>query len=303
LYAAWLYDHIIANPDKDLAAKGQRVYIEAEVEDACKQHGIRGHLEHEHIERMIAEYTEDEKQARIYGKFQHLIGLRYKQFSRAVHVIRPFEITEKDYCVYHALDTHPRVNDAGIWIAVDRKGRKFVIDELWEKCAGGTEELAQRIKKKNEMYRVERKILEPAAFNVDQHADPPGKTLADKLSDYGLNYLPATKTRTISDKRIEDALTFQKVNLNGAEEYIKFPELYLFDSCNRTIYEFEHLRWDEWSGKAAEKKDQKQTTVDKDDHMIEDIGRILISEPQFIPMPATGNFQQDDMPNYDPYDH
>src|SRR3990167_10906993 len=40
LYAAWLYDHVIANPDKELASKGQRVYIEAEVEDACKQHGI-----------------------------------------------------------------------------------------------------------------------------------------------------------------------------------------------------------------------------------------------------------------------
>ena len=76
LWAAWLYDHIIANPDQELATKGQRVYVEAQVEDACKEHGVRGHLEHDHIMRMVAEYSEDEKQARVYGKFQHLVGLR-----------------------------------------------------------------------------------------------------------------------------------------------------------------------------------------------------------------------------------
>jgi len=298
LYAAWLYDHIIANPDKDLATKGQRIYIEAGVEAACKQHGIRGHLEHDHIQRMIAEYSEDEQQARIHGKFQHLVGLRFKQFSRTIHVVRPFEIRPRDFCVYHALDTHPRVNDAGVWIAVDVKGRKFIVDEFWEKCTGGTEEMAQRIKKKNELYRVERKLLEPAAFVQDQHTE---KSLATKLSEYGLHYLEATKTRTLSDKRIEDSLTFKKINLNGAEEFIKYPELYIFDTCQRTIYEFEHLRWDEWTGKMSERKDQKEKTVDKDDHMIECVGRILIQEPQFIPMPENNQNFGGDEPNYDPF--
>lgn len=298
LYAAWLYDHIIANPDKSLSKRGQRVYIEADIESACKQHGIRGHLEHADIERMIAEYTEDEKQARIYGKFQHLVGLRYKMFSRNIHILRPFEIDKKQWTVYHALDTHPRVNDAGIWIAVDRRGRKIVVDELWAKCQGGTEELAQRIKAKNEKYRVVRKLLEPAAFIEDQHSE---KSLATRLRDYGLNYLQATKARTASDKRIEDALTYQKVNLGDREEMIKAPELYFFDTCERTIWEFEHYRWDEWKGRTAETRGQKEKTVDKDDHMIEDIGRILIQEPAFVPL--LENNRIGGGKSYDPYDN
>jgi phage terminase large subunit-like protein len=299
LYAAWLYDHIIANPDPELEAKGQRVYIEAEVEDACKTHGIRGHLEHEHIERMIAEYTEDEKQARIYGKFQHLVGLRYKQFSRAIHVIRPFEIKRQDWVVHHALDTHPRVNDAGTWLAIDRNGRKIIVDELWEKCQGGTEELAQRIKNKNDNYRIERKLLEPAAFIEDQHSE---RSLASRLNDYGLNYIEATKNRTMSDRRIEDALTYQKVNLNNQEEFIKAPELYIFDTCKHTIYEFEHCRWDEWAGKTAERKDQKEKIIDKDDHFLENIGRILIQEPVFVPIIKERSGQNTGQ-SYDPYDN
>lgn len=298
LYAAWLYDHIIANPDQDLATKGQRVYIEADVEAACIQHGIRGHLEHEHIERMIAEYSEDEKQARVYGKFQHLIGLRFKQFSRPIHVIKPFNINFKDFSVYEALDPHPRNPDATMWLAVDRQGRKFICDELWLKCQGGTEELAERIKKKADQYRIERRIIDPSALIEDQHTK---RSLHGNLASLGLSYIEASKMRSMSDRRIEDALTYQKVNLNGSEEMIKAPEIYIFDTCVRTIYEFEHLRWDEWTGKQSEKKDQKEKTVDKDDHMIENLGRLLIQEPVFIPLP-TQNSQGATEPNYDPYD-
>ena len=301
LYAAWLYDHIIANPDKDLAKKGQRIYIEADVEAACKQHGIRGHLEHDNIQRMIDEYSEDEKQARVFGKFQHLVGLRFKQFSRPIHVIKPFDIDFKKWSVYHALDTHPRNEDAGTWIAINEKGTKIVVDEFYANCQGGTEELARRLKEKNENYRIVRKILEPAAFNEDQHADVREETLAIKLSKLGHNYLKAPKQRNASDKRIEDALTYTKVNLNGVEEFIKAPELYVFDTCARTIFELEHYRWAEWKGKTAEDKDKKEVTVDKDDHTIENIGRILIQEPQFVRVVEESDVQQEEK-NYDPYD-
>lgn len=298
LYAAWLYDHIVANPDKNLASKGQRVYIEAGVEAACKQHGVRGHLEHRDIERMIAEYSEDEQQARIHGKFQHLVGLRFKQFDRKIHVVRPFEIRPEEFCVYHSLDTHPRVNDAGIWIAVDKQGRKFVVNEFWKKCLGGTEEMAQDLKNINSQYRIMRKLLEPAAFIEDQHTD---KSLAKKLESYGLNYLPATKKRAMSDTRIEDAFAFQKVVSGDLDEFIKAPELYIFDTCGRTIFEIEHYRWDDWTGKSAENKGLKEKTVDKDDHMIESIGRIMIQEPVFIPIPEFAE-PVNTRPNYDPYD-
>lgn len=298
LWAVWLYDHIIANPDTELGAKGQRIYIEAGVESACKQHGLRGHLEHEHIERMIAEYSEEEKQARVHGKFQHLVGLRFKQFSRPIHVVKPFNVDMRRYTTYEALDPHPRMNDMANWIAVDDKGRKFIVDELWEKCVGGTEELARRIKNKADQYRIERRIIDPSAFIEDQHTQ---RSLAGSLANYGLSYLEASKMRTASDRRIEDALTYQKINMNGGEEYIKWPELYIFDTCKRTIYEFEHLRWDEWKGKTAETKDQREKTVDKDDHSIENIGRILIMEPTFIPMPDINQDFTGEPHNYDPY--
>jgi len=63
------------------------------------------------------------------------------------------------------------------------------------------------------------------------------------------------------------------------------PELYIFSTCKRTIYEIERLVWEDWRGKAAERKSPMEKPVDKDDHEIENLGRLLVQEPGFIPMP------------------
>ncbi len=272
-------------------------HIEAGVEAACIEHGVRGHLQHSDIENMIAMYDEDEKQARIHGKFHHLIGLRFKRFNRSVHVIKPFPISLRDYTVYQALDPHPRTEDAALWLAVDRQGTKYVVDELWLKCIGGTDELATRIKEKDEKYRIERRIGDPSMFIEDQHTN---KSLATRLSALGLHYIEATKARAQSDKRIEDAFAYTQ--LPGQTEMIKAPEVYIFDTCERLIWEIEHLRWAEWKGRSAEDHGKKQTTVDKDDHMVEDLGRLLYQEPQFTEMPIESSFNGFiEENNLDPY--
>jgi phage terminase large subunit-like protein len=252
-------------------------YIEADIESACKTHGIRGHLRHDDIMQMVGEYSEDEKQARIYGKFQHLVGLVYKRFNPSVHVIRPFNVTMRDYVVYNMLDPHPRNPDAILWVAVDKHGTKFVVDELFIKPYD-VDELAERIKAKDSLYRVVKHLADPSAFNVNQH-DEDGKSLAGRLADRGLSYQPATKQRAMSDKRIEDALNYNQIN--GV--FIKVPELYIFENCARMIFEFHHYRWDDYTGKNADKHNAKEKPVDKDDHMIECLGRALVIEPRFEP--------------------
>lgn len=156
--AGFLYDEIIGKESVcsehghycDSAFKN--FYMEAEMEDACTIHGIRGHLAHEDIERIIGQYDEEEKQARVYGKSQHLVGLVLKKFNRAVHVVKPFPITYEDFAVYQFLDPHPRLPDAVSWIAVDKYNNYFVVDELW--VHGNTREIAQRIKQKDSIYRI-----------------------------------------------------------------------------------------------------------------------------------------------------
>jgi phage terminase large subunit-like protein len=300
--SAWLYDAFakgeyeveLTTSEGGVLQKYTRkvAYIEADIESACREHGIRGHLRHDDIMQMIAEYDEDEKQARIYGKFQHLVGLIFKRFNRKVHVIPPFHITMKDYCVYEFLDVHPRNPDATMWVAVDRKGTKFVVDELFIKVQG-EEELVAKIQAKATQYRIIKRMVDPSAFVLNQH-ETDGRSLADKLSDAGLTYVPATKQRAMSDRRITSALAYTEIN--GYMQ--KAPEVYIFDTCERTIFELEHYRWQEYSAKSADLHDPKGKPVDKDDHMIENLGRALYNEPIFIPMRKTTYGEPE---NLDPY--
>jgi len=242
----------------------------------CKEHGIRGHLEHKHIEQMVAEYPEDERQARVYGKFQHLIGLVYKKWNRDVHVIEPFALDPREWCVYHSLDPHPRNPDAGLWIAVNSKGTKIVVDEYYEN-PDTVQDMAYDLKKKHSIYRMERPFTgDPSMFVEDQHTQ---RCLATMLQAEDLVYIEASKARAAADKRIETALDYREVN----GQIIKPPELYVFSNCKRFIYEVEHWRWQEWKGKTGFDKNRKEQKIDKDDHTIECAGRILIQEPQFRP--------------------
>lgn len=300
--SAYLYDQFahgnltveIVQPDGTLQVHERKIgYIEADIESACKEHGIRGHLEHNDIMNMVAEYSEDEKQARIYGKFQHLIGLVFKQFNPKVHVIQPFNVTERDFSVWHMLDTHPRHPDAALWVATDRKGTYYVVDEL--SISAATEEEAAAIKRKDSQFRVVRRLIEPAAAIPNQH-DEDGKSLMDRFADHGLSYMLATKQRSQSDAAIADALSY--VEIHG--EMVKAPAIYIFNTCRQLIWELEHLRWQERSAKSMDTKSAPEKPVDKDDHFIEDLGRFLIQHPQFEPLPPKYERQQEES-SLDPY--
>ncbi len=275
--SAWMYDHIMNyKGDK----QGQRDFLYADVEDNCIEHGVRGILKHKDIERMIAEYDDEDKQARAHGKFHHLVGLVFKNFNKKIHIIKPFKITDKDFITIEALDPHPRNPDAVSWLSVDRKGTKFLVNELYGTFR--TPELAEKIHNKADRYRIEMRLADPSAFVEDKHQDnPEQQTLSAKLWDLGLEYQRATKNRRRADRRIGDALDYE---MKG-EEILVAPELYIFDTCKRTIWELEHLVWDEWRGRAAERKSPMEKPVDKDDHMLENLGRILVQEPEFMPMP------------------
>lgn len=272
--------------------------IQADIEANCIEHGIRGILKHSDIEKMIANYSEDDKQARIYGRFQHLVGLVFKEFKRNIHVIKPFAINLRDYCVYERLDIHPRNPDACMWVAVDRMGKKFVIDELYDSFK--TEELIYRIKQKADNYRIIDRKIDPSAFITDQHTNNSLNQRILQLSNYSLRYTPASKERTMAVVRTKDALNYQILNGNMVEA----PELYVFDTCIRTIYELEHWQYNEYTGKAAERKHQSEKPQDKDDHMMENLGRVLIDEPKFYEMPKLqvyGSTLHPEEPVLDPY--
>lgn len=297
--SAWLYDEIYLNQEE-----GKRKAIEADVEENCEEHGIRGILKHQDIQRMIDEYDDDDIQARVFGKFAHLVGLVYKKFSRDMHVIKPFEVNPRDYCVYEFLDCHPNNPDAISWVAIDRDGRKYVVDEIYMKV-DNTDELVSRIKGKAANFRVIERFADPSAWNADQHAENKDlDSLAKKLAAKGLIYKPASKARSSAIVLTRDALDYQKSIQDNKEVILKYPDLYVFDICARHIWEFEHWIYQALSSKSAEKHNPSEKPIDKDDHCMENVGRALLANMEFIPYVVSyqeSSLIEGDEPNLDPF--
>ena len=275
-HSGWIKDWIDEKMQENKKGDIYCDFIDAEVEDNCKIHGVRGILEHRDIVRMTTAYTEDEYEARALGKFGHLIGRVHKAFRRKVHVVKPFTITENEFTVYHALDPHPRTPDHAMWLAVDKDGRKFICAELVTK--GVTSELAERIKAVETRFnfRVEDRLIDPSAYVDDQHKQE--AALSTKLAEYGLHYRPGSKDLQAGIKRTDEALSYEEV----LGELVKAPDLYIFDTCPVTIKQIEEYVWDEYKANADEKK-PKATPRDKNDHMPENMHRLLLSEPVFVP--------------------
>lgn len=272
-YSAWIKDWM-----DSAVQEGYADYVEAEVEDNCKVHGVRGILEHVNIKRMVDAMTEEEREARAFGKFGHLIGRVHKQFSRKIHVIKPFQINVKDYTMWKAIDPHPRVPDHVLYMAIDRQGTKFITSEMLGE--GHVKDLYARMKAhENEMnYRIEGRIIDPAAYVDDQHNRE--ASVGKQLFDLGeTDYIRGAKDLMAGIKRTNDALNYELKE----GTLIRQPEIYIFDTCPITIKQLDEYVWVEIKGPSRDDKKQSAKPRDRDDHMPENLHRLLLAEPTFIP--------------------
>lgn len=250
----------------------------------CLEHGIRGFLPHEQIEREMKQYPEEEILPRIFGEFSQVKGRVIKEYDEKIHVLdQIFDINKEDYAVVQLWDTHARVNEAIMWVAINRSGTAFIVDELW--IDAGLDEMVAKIKEIDSRYRIVKRLIDPSAFNVDKRIELTGKygdikgvSFAHILHEkYGLKYEPASKRRADGITMIREALRYNF----QAGSWVQYPTLFVFPHCTRTRWEFINWMWDDWRGVTAERKDPRDKPQDKNDHMMENLGRFFLEGTTF----------------------
>lgn len=273
-HAAWIKEEIYDKRDGIFAD-----YITASVWDNCRQRtGTRGILEEQNIDRMISQYPEDEKLARIDGEYGHLLGRVHKLFERKIHVIPAFPINKEDYVIVKATDTHPRVDDHTLWMAIDSHGTKFICNELESPETIGTQAIEIKDIEKNHDYRMLANLIDPSAYNEDKR-QLNNISVAQQFEDEGISYERGSKDLQGGIRRTDEALKY--IENNGVLQMA--PEVYIFDTCTECIKQLSTYVWDNYSGKGADDKQKKPTPRDKDDHHVENLHRLLIGNFQFKP--------------------
>jgi hypothetical protein len=220
------------------------------------------YLPREAIDNYVATLTEDEKTCRRDGIPLHLSGLIYKSFAWDKHVLRDpprgwssWCNPPSDYTIYYAIDTHPRTPHAVLFLAVSPLGQLFFFHDIFKHCK--IAELANDIHGIIDGRFVVAAKLEPAAYIEDQNTD---RSLATDFLRAGINVTKAVKD-------LKRGILAVKSTLSADPQNVWFSP-----SCARTLWEIQRYAWDAETDKP----------LDVDDHMMENMYRLIIEEPRWL---------------------
>lgn len=254
LLQAWLYDDIF------LKADGKTIWVsEGRLHDNCRQcNPPFGIIDHDTLLSFEHSLPADERLARVDGKFVHLTGLVYREFSPS-HIVEPCDLGR--HVIWLSIDPHPRTPHAVLFLAVTEGQQLFLVDEIFEHCL--ISELCKKIKQKLEGKRMVCAVCDPLAFIEDPVT---GSTMADEFARNGIPVRKSSKDRTRGILAVKKVLSTP----NG---------LRVFANCTNTIWEFGHYVYAEYRRSAD--RNLKEKPKDKDDHFMECLYRLLVLNPTY----------------------
>lgn len=250
---AEIYDKAGINPEI------QKFFLDAESNPHISQEGWKNFL---------SKLDEHGKKVRGKGEWDHLSGLVYKEFSSSLakdggNICPPLspEWVKANASIDVSIDPHPKNPMTALISMVDKKGRLTIIDELFVTVL--IPEFCELLKSRFLYWGIEpnQVIIDPLAFEPDPRD---GLTWADDFMDAGIFCTPAPKRK---------AAGILKTN-----QSFKSGNLVIASNCERTIWELQNYLYRE---PTAQYHIDSEKPIDKDDHAVECLYRLVLIEPTY----------------------
>lgn len=198
------------------------------------------YVSQEQKDAFIADLHPDEIEARIHGKFSHLIGSIFPEFRRDVHVVPPHQ-PPPGAPIFMVMDPHDRRPSYLAWAYVDQRDRVVIFDEwpnspFWEMKSVNmsVRDYSRVIREKEGILerRVYERIMDPNFGRTVSHMS--GTTLEDEYLEYGLDfYTDINNEILVGHTRIHERLAHQN----------RDPGLLVTANCSNMIWAFESYVW------------------------------------------------------------
>lgn len=247
--AGWFFDEVVP--------RHTDFVFYADVESACRQHGVRGHLEHDHIQKLISEYSEEEREARIGGKAMYLRGLIFKSFYPNVHVLRADIRPPFGAPVWNVVDPHSDKPFASIWAFPDARGDVYIFDE-WpnedfykmHNCQLTIQDYKRIFGDKEQGLYVHKRIID--RHFADTASAINKRTLRQELQTIGLNYQPSYKAEEEVDTGIEKVRRYLAYDTSKPLSSINQPKVFINPRCKNLIASISKWARDPDNGKVRD---------------------------------------------------
>jgi len=236
----------------------------------------------ESIKRFEEQLPDDVKETRIHGKFFHLRGIVYQEFSDIHQIEFDYKYPDPVICT---LDPHDRQPHHVTWTIVDRTNDLYVHSELIVRCT--VEELAKRIKVIESLngYKMKMRLIDPNFGRKPLITT--GRNMIEELHRAGCGgWIEADDAKDEGRLRVKSYLHY---DYKKPISHTNKPKLFFHKlRVPATIRSMRNYQYEEWEGKIAGERDPKERVKDKDDHGADCIRYTCMTNPRYY-----GSYERD----------
>jgi hypothetical protein len=188
------------------------------------------------ILKFIKDIDPSDVPPRVFGMFKSLVGRVLKEFDEDIHAIKPFDVPT-DWPVTVMIDFHLSTPQAVSYWAVDKHDFHYCVGETWKNISG--DEIADDIVKKLKLgWNITEAFIDPLSKGDTAYiknrfgaVEDTFTIIYNRLAKHGITLEVASKDK---DSGIKNISTW----LKGPN---KMPTCFIFDTCERHLYEVK--RW------------------------------------------------------------
>ena len=234
------------------------------------------HLPDDYVQSMLSTWSKERIDREVMGSWDAFSGQVYSEFSRNIHVIKPFRIPD-DWTRFVAADHGFRNPTCFLWFATDYDGNLYVYREFYQR-----EWIIEQICKGNKTTH-EKGVVELNGTEKIEGIwiDPSTRANRGKDSDFQtyLDHLPKKWSLIPANNEVTDGIDRVKQYLK-VDERTKKPRIYFFDNCQNLIEEITQYRYEELQPGQEMLHNIKETPVKKDDHAVDALRYGIMSRPE-----------------------
>lgn len=238
-------------------------------------------LDPETIERWKKRYTKQELATRLHGSFEFLSGRIFDSFSREHHVEQDFPFPPNWSCVL-AVDPHLRKDHVAIIMGVDPDGELHVVRELSTSLAG--RRAAEFFIRACSGFNIRCAVCDNFG-SIKMYDDGEERKsfielwneVAKSMGKWKLMIRPTTRAEKRDDEWIEDMRDWLRLENDRANQ--PRSKFHVFESCVRTIDNFETYVWDEHTGRKADLREPKEEPLGTNEDFLMCVKYALATRP------------------------